>query len=450
MKKFCFIKVSLLVAAVGCTKTEYKIDLRPVGDQIERIISVKRDTQEVNHNGVAQAPNDELTQHLRQMYAENSFDSETQVQTFSGRFSEQMPSDFGGSGTFTHFASPMGTLSIYTERISGSDQLKASLADQQKAADRLIDMLSEWLTIELEGLEELQKIQAFTTGEFRDDVTNLNLYLWSYAVSNNKVRSSKDPVCWSQCLQYLVEHNYIRLADVPKISRIIVEEDFQAAMAFVTQTLLRKAGVPYGEQLPKSLQLLSDKQHVEKSIKAYLRETDEFRQLKKVRSEESVLGPELDPSEVIWALTFAATMPNSEFLANEILDVQLHLEGEPIATSGEWNAEQKMVYWRNVLHRESTAIDLFATWSAANVKQQEQQFGRLLLDGPLLARYVLWYNALTPTELLAWDLFISRVTPDVKSINELSEIAIGNSSKMTSSGLMLMKEALDAEKSKRE
>jgi hypothetical protein len=53
----------------------------------------------------------------------------------------------------------------------------------------------------------------------------------------------------------------------------------------------------------------------------------------------------------------------------------------------------------------------FALWSVPHERFQRDHFGRVILTGGNLARYVMWYNTLNKDEADEWDGVLSALKP---------------------------------------
>src|SRR5579872_531013 len=94
----------LTVVLAGCTRNTYDIELNPVGDSLERELTVKQ----VN-TASADSPaafDDEARRIAREYQVPAPTPGKTHV--FRGTFSGRMPSDIGGSGTFTRWETSFG------------------------------------------------------------------------------------------------------------------------------------------------------------------------------------------------------------------------------------------------------------------------------------------------------------------------------------------------------
>ena len=160
VKRLCLFLVFCVVLA-GCEEYTYEITMSPAGDQVvRRVVCSKNMPQAVLGK-------------LAKLYPQR-----TGERTFEGKFSGELPKDVGGAGTYHCFMTSMGSLSIYSERFRGDDDLDGKLVKMRDWADKLTDLIIGWLESELGNDNNFDKLRKFCDENLRKDIKNLSLLAW--------------------------------------------------------------------------------------------------------------------------------------------------------------------------------------------------------------------------------------------------------------------------------
>ncbi|WP_417736376.1 hypothetical protein [Rosistilla oblonga] len=422
-KPLIVASMTLLAACTGCIQTVYKIDLKPEGNEITRTLSVKESSQ--NPSAEQQKQQNEELRRIATLYPEGRAEDREGLPTFIGRFAGPMPADVGGVGTFTHFDSPLGSVSIYSERFRGNDDLAGSLATSQQAADELIDLALGWLDFEFPPSAtgdadppiDTTSIRSLLDGELRQDLKNASLQLWMYGQAES-APNNHSPIF--RLAQYLAERNYFSLQQIPAIARLVQQQNPKQFIHFAHDVLSRKLTLQNPDADTRCLDILKDWPRLEKSIRTYLKETDEYKQL--VVQQEQAAGVatprHVDEAHVIGNKVMVALAPDM-FSRHDLVEVSLHLRQPPDSTNGTWDDDTKSVRWSQAIGDSSTPGFAFATWCVPEPKQQTARFGSVIVRGGELFSYVIWYRGLSPDESKQWDAMLSSIGPDADAVATL-------------------------------
>lgn len=416
--RFGLLLPLFLLASAGCVSNHYEVELTPEGKSLKREITVWRgggDKPDEPH----EFPKEELEKIAKAYHVEVP-SKLNQKHKFAGAFAGEMPEDVGGRGSFTHWETSLGSLSIYVERFRGSDNLLADVETRMKACDQMVNLLTGWLELELKNEPGFSELQQFLDGEFRRDVKNLSLLTWTFTnlgtVQGGRQLDEKpgqEFVIRAQ--QYLIEREYLTLDQVPALYRAIVQDDPDRLLNFLKRLLARKMGVPKDQPMPKGLGFLDDPIALKKSFDAFLEESEDYRELAESyqqRADDQSKPPK--PDDVLTEALFPA-FPLLRF-ADDRLTVKLAVPVEPTSTNGQWNAEAKQVHWsRSLLGANANLTEFpamcYAIWSEPNAKAQTERFGKVVLEGQSLANYCLWQRGLSEAEAQEWETFLASLKP---------------------------------------
>lgn len=332
-----------------------------------------------------------------------------------------MPNDVGGSGSYTHWNTSLGSASAYVERFRGNDDLLADMERRQAAADRTVDLLTGWLASELEGEPGFAELREFLENHFRRDLKNLSLYGWAYGVVADD-QATALPECLIRIGQYLVERSYFSPDELPALTRAAQEIEYEgpARMLTVVQRFASsKMGIADDQPIPAGLQFLGDYAALKASLDEYLRQTDEFQQSLAAWNRDRTTNPEAEqpePGAMFGELIAGAFIPAFDLGRSDQLKVKFAAASEPFLTNGQWNPQDKHVHWSHEMlaadadPSESPTI-LYALMGQPDEQAQRAHFGRVVLEGNALGRYCLWYRGLSQQEAKEWDEFVASLRP---------------------------------------
>ncbi len=398
---------------VGCSHTAYVLELTPEETGVHRKLTVWRATGPTSDPSEIRSIEAEQREHLQQIYGPAK-SIEDGKYAFEGRFSQTMPADIGGYGRWVRYESPLGNVIGYSERFRGSDDLHQELTDRHVALDRLIDLTIAWFRYEMEGDPHQDRVEQFLDEELRHDLKNLVIYVWMHTIVADRPDAGAEEIGF-RLLQFFEERDYWHPADLPRWRSAIVsaqgDSQDQWLLQAVQRTLARKIGIPDDQPIPEGLAFLGDAKQIERSAEAFFRQTDEYRQIYERWRQEHPDKPESDAPAATDSVVGDSAVPIF-FIPGwppdgpHYLEVRLNLPNEPYQTNGRWDAQAGQVLWEHRLDDGPLPRFAYAVWSEPNAAEQRDRFGRTLLKGAPLVRYVMWYQALDDKDKRAWDAFI--------------------------------------------
>ena len=410
--------VVCLLLICGCQHYTYEIEMRTEGDVLERKLTCwqTRHGQD-GKSRVVGFPRDEMDR-ISNLYERQMTRRGKKKQVFIGHFKGSMPNDVGGAGSFTHFETRMGSLSLYVERFRGNDDLAANLPRIVQGGDKLADLLAGWFQAELGGDPNFGALRKFCDVELRQDIKNLGTYYFVAGILSKCDDEGLAHVAARAC-QYLAERAYFAPEELPSIVSAahyaFAREDTTQLMALIRRFIARKMRVPDQDPIPHSLDFLCSLEAAEKSLRRYLRGTDEFKSRRQKWEQGKKTGPEAqepDPMAIAGdAIGELLTWSPIRIFCDE-LALKLACQTKPFATNGEWNEKSRQVAWSAAVSDDDMpATFCHAFWSVPDATFQKEHFGSVLLDGVHLAGYVLWRKGLREKDAQEWDQFISNLSP---------------------------------------
>ncbi len=448
----------LLFGAAGCNEKIYELDLRPRGDEIERRLTLKRaDLPHHKPKNLIAEDRPEL-ERIARAYQTATPSLSKRDSSFSRVFGSTLPQDIGGDGHYVRYESSLGRVRIYVERFRGSDNMYASLETRRKAVDQLVDLIVSWFESELRGQPEWPKLRTFLDAQFRVDLQNLSLLVWSTNVRD--VFESNDSLAEValRAAQYCVERNYASYEDAPALRRQLQDalqrDDAGALLARIRRFLAERAGRADGHW-NQALTFLSDWTRVQVSWHRFFWQSPYFKKhvadikrehghsfgskasaaapmspgstsnLPDTKSIISARFAAEEEGELMGNLLWSAFQPSSHFLS-DVSRVRATLETprKPFWSNGKWNEKEQRVEWSPLIaelpqpDREKSPLAFewptlcFAAWDEPNKEKQKQIFGRTGLTGPQLLDYCLWYQGLSTLEKHEWEAFLPILRDD--------------------------------------
>lgn len=395
--------LTVLVGALGgCVQNEYEVELTPVGEKLQRRIHIKR-------LGPAATP--EELQRLATAYSAD-LPGDPKVQEFKNSFAGRLPDDIGGHGTYTRWETALGSATLYVERFRGVDDIAAEWERRKVAADRVTEHLIGWLGQEFQNDPGWPPLKEFFNSHVRRDLLNLSLYLWTAGLSR---QDDHNPEFLVRVMQYLVERGYFSYEELPALMRAASDsrrDDGKHMQEILRQKLVARAR---DDLFADSLEFLATPESLEHSLGKYLETTLEFQQLlsewqEKLRDDPTLARP--DPFDVL-GLYSEDLLPGAILEGGDQLTLGLKTGREPVATNGDWSAEEQRVSWPDqFLPRPGQPPQLsYAAWDQPDAAAQESHFGKVVLQGESLVDYCLWYHGLTEAEQEEWDAFVKTLSP---------------------------------------
>jgi hypothetical protein len=420
MKKYLLLLwVAVTALVMGCSSHHYVVEMKAKDEAVERKLICWRGGGPENDTTTKpdDFPADELAA-LTRLYPKHETTQEGKRHAFTGEFRGRLPDDVGGHGTFTSYVTELGGAFVYIERFRGNSDIAAELEERLKATDQLADYLLGWFAAELGKDPRFENLRQFLDGDFRRDLRNLTLYLWteqfSTAANSNSFESSL-----LRCWQFLIERGYVKTED---LILLVAQADLvgKKRWSLLLQRLVAcKMGVPESQPVPASLAFLADEESIGKTFEKYLAGTPAYRakleEWEKAKQKKPDT-PKPRPTEVTEELA-AELIGFRLFQTDDYLTVRLSTAVKPMATNGEWKEDSLQVVWDSRIRdktqsRGSLPLLCYAAWSVPNEAKQKRRFGQMLLSGEDLLKYGVWRHSLTAAQAREWDALLATLTPD--------------------------------------
>jgi hypothetical protein len=421
-KRFLLASFLAMLCALltGCPHNDYTVELKPKTNVVERTLIFYR-ADGINSNGVPdyQAfPSNELAA-ITRVYPSAAVKPDGQRYLAQGEFAGPLPNDVGGVGSYTNLVTSLGDAGFYMERFRGHDDLATKTARRFHAADQIADLVIGWTQTELGRERGYKNLRKFLDEDFRRDLKNAGLYLWTGEVSTFSDTNAPEEFTARFC-QYLFERGYLKLSDAPELYLIIKAGGDDAALLRLIQRLAaEKMGVPAAEPLPKSFAVLNDSNALEKSWEHYLARSDLYRAKVKAWERKKKTDSKLEPPKPLNTTDdlFAEFLDGSGGEPDH-LTVKLSLDHAPSHTNGKWQDGQ--VVWKaNLEVDRALPAFCYASWSNPDVQFQKARFGRVILNGDELAEYCLWQSGLGEEQVHEWESFLAGLQAGKERKNKL-------------------------------
>ena len=414
----------------GCVTRHYELEMKPADGKLQRKITTS--AQQSTGNEKRPLDEEELAR-IAAVYEADVPQGDGPEHSFSKIFSDRTPNDLGGAGTFTQWVTSLGSTTGYLERVRGDDDIAASLERRREAADRLVDLLIGWSESELAEASELPKVRVFLDTLFRRDLINLGIYAEATEIVNieRSIQGREDPSreqgemeVVARMIQYCVERNYVTPQQLPEWDYAVDQANQQRPgllIELVQRTLATKIGIAGDQPIPASLTRLSTFDDLNESLRNYLRETEEYRELnakwEQTPAEQRNADPP-DPREIMGNLAATAVFPSGLFGGGDRLTATLTTNREPMATNGRWNGEKRRVEWKLSIEGRRAEGEhgslpnlLYALWAEPAVEVQTKLFGKVVLADDSLFLYCLWRQGLTAEKARRWDEYLATLKP---------------------------------------
>lgn len=427
------------LAIAGCEANHYELVLEPDGKEIKRELTCWRARTANEETNVVAFPDDELNR-IVAAYNAAAPGKKTAKHKFVSTFTEKMPDDVGGSGSYLQCKSPFGSVAAYVERFRGNDDLVAEIEGRQEATDQLTDLLIGWLTTELEGEAGFHELREFANNHFRRDLQNISLYTFAYEVVADR---DEEEVAWQEFVvrisQFLYERSYVTPEQLPTLFRALREVDNEGSarlLEFSQRFIASRMGIGPNQPIPACLDFLSNEQSLKNSIHAFLRQTEEFKTLLDDWEKEKSTNPDAkrpEPDSILGTHAIRAFLPSFHLNPPDELVVKLAADAEPFLTNGQWDLEAGQISWSDRMLEAGSDLTeyptlLYALWSTPNEQEQTVRFGKVVLDDIELASYCLWYRGLSKDEANEWDGFIDSLKSEGEVVERLQAFSFSRES----------------------
>lgn len=423
------LRYSVLLAALlawcGCEHDCYEIKIKPDGEAFQRRLACWHVGGK--NNETIRPLNATKLASLARLYPRRETPDNAKKQVFAGQFTGKTPNDVGGAGTYTCYATPLGSTSAYVERFRGDDdlepQLDKQLAKRQKAADQLADLLAGWMDAELGREPNFPKLKKFLDKDLRRDLRNLAAYsLASELCGESQTPPSREFLV--RIGQYFYERGYFSPQEIPTLLRALCD-DPKPLFVCIQRFLARKMGIADDQPLPASFGFLDTPERLIASCEKYVRSTELFRKrhdasnLQKKDKDRITDPPEESPQDegilLVSELAYGVMGFYLNFNDYDSLCVKLFSGEKPYVTNGKWDEKTAAVTWDSGVSNDAEdhllPVVCFALWSTPDGEFQKMHFGKILLTGSDLAEYAFWYRSLKPEEAKEWDRFLDGLKP---------------------------------------
>ncbi len=402
------------ISVAGCTRREYQIEMSLGDDGLHRRLTAWQERTE-NDRTIIDSLNPAELDTLRSAYgADGRLDDEGRM-VFEGLIDDVTPSDVGGMVTVARWTTSLGTLTAYSERVRGSDDLVGRWEERMQKIDRSCELMSGWAAENAVDAEQGANVTEFIRGPLRDDLKNVAMHCFAFAAMaplQNDRKLFEETV--ARLIQFGIEHDYVTAQDIRLVHRLGMSADSQEVSDIILSILDHKRGTgatPFKEIIPA----LQSVETLEASLADYLADTPEADELRQRASNndldrEDLLGI---PVDLLWeAMLFGVF-----FGGGDHVSIRFATEQEPFVTNGEWDPATQSVTWNNsVESRGSEPYHVlptlcYASWTEPDSVFQSEHFGRVVFTGKQLAEYTIWYEGLDESEVEQWDRFIASFAP---------------------------------------
>ncbi len=342
---------------------------------------------------------------------------------FEGRFSGALPNDLGGAGSFTRYSSPLGKSFVYVERLRGDDNPLKRLEERLQAVDVWVDHTVAWSEKAFGGDASYPKLRRFLHEDLRRDIKNLGLHGLKDGVLDQNLNEKSLTSFLFLVGLFLAERGYFKVADLPRIVRVLEEDDERAVSRLVIDLLARRAGMDRAD-----LALLEQPDELNASIEAYLRGAPEYKQLvvdwtAKKRTDPHL--PKPDPGDVLGSATETLMAAFPIFMQKDPVNVSIAVPDKPLVTNGDWDGER--IRWEHSIERSgtntvSTPAVFHAAWCKPNEILQKRHFGDAVLTGESLFQFCLRYEAFTDDERRRFREGLAKLPPVDEMKRRFAEI----------------------------
>ncbi len=420
------LTIAVLCVLAGCSPKAYELQLTPDGETMQRTLTVSQGSTNADSDDDTSRLSATELAHMREFYDPALEQIKGGTHSFVGSFEGEMPADVGGAGSYAFFESPLGSTSLYTERFRGEDDLQEVMQSRNKAVDQLIDLLINWAREEFAGQPIQGRVESLLDQDIRRDLKNLSVYGWTFEMIHDLGAEAVGQRFAARVGMYLVERDYLSLADLPNILRVFAFEDQQAMAELLHDKVIQKLQVSDDESAVASLAILRDPERLATSLRESIRKSEiyqtELAQYKRSRGLDGsvkVKDSDFDPLGLLTKYTFQAMLP-SLFVHTKV-KVTLNCGVKPFATNAVWNPDENAVEWSENIADDNIPAMMFAAWSLPSEDFQEKCFGETILTGEPLAQFVYWYRGLSDEQRQQYDAFLDTLAPGSGLVEKIEE-----------------------------
>jgi hypothetical protein len=423
----CLSSLAILCALVtGCPSNDYTVELAPRADgTIERTLTFFC-ADGISTNGVPiyeQFPSNELTA-IVSLYPAGAVKTNGLRYIATGDFVGPMPTDVGGAGSYTNFATSLGDAGFYMERFRGSNDLAGQVTRRLKAADQIDDLIIGWSKMQFGHEHGYKNLHKFLDEDFRQDLKNAGIYGWAGEVNDLSQTNYPNEFVF-RFAQYLYERGYLKFSDTRDFYLFIENKrDTSVIRHLVRRLMMEKMGIPASDPAPQSFAILDDEDALEKSWEKFLAGTDLYRKQVAEWQEAKKTDPKADrpkPSDAadeLFSTLFFGNSGANFFGSPDRLNVKLALSHAPDFTNGKWQ-DGHVVWSEDLDPNRPLPVLCYAGWANPNTQFQTEHFGSVLLEKAELSQYCYWRGTLNTDQARQWESFLANLKPGPKLKTDL-------------------------------
>lgn len=422
---FALVLALVGLTAGGCTRDVYELKLEPGAKGLTRTLTVWNEPFTPTPNTPNNRLKPEKLKPLGELYPERTTTDADIRQTFRGTFTEKMPADIGGSGTYESYDSPLGSAHWYVERFRGSDDFDAQLYDRRAAADRLADLVVGWFDLQLKDSPHKDAAHRTLHQDFRQDLRNVTAFFLVSPSKTDAPPPAEETTPGNEALkapeshplirvgQYLIERGYFTPGE---LTALIAKDPGREAevLRFARRKLGRNLKLTEAEA-DKAFEFLTPSESTATSWRDYLRTTPEYTRLLNgwKKSKKPTEPEQPDPLKVIEQLVMPTLIDPALLPTGDDVRVELKTPTRPYLTNGEYDADDGTVRWRGSLNAAGFGMPLLCTaaWSVPNEKFQTTHTRGVMLKGEKLAQFVALYHALPEKLRAEYAAYLATLKP---------------------------------------
>ncbi|MCA9177412.1 MAG: hypothetical protein KDB14_23165 [Planctomycetales bacterium] len=396
-----------LIAAslTGCTRSEFDLQLEPKGGELSRELTIAG-----GDPGSAPRLTADEAQRLETIYGKRpGGGGPFQV---AKSFRRDLPDDVGGKGAYVYWESSLGGLAIYGEQFRGEADYADLLEARLKTADAVADLVRDWALEQAADKPSQARVRQWFDVDLRKDLRGLTALM---AMSHFELHAGRSKTVFSRALMYLWDRGYVDPDRLPSWQRAFESENPASVLEAVCEILDWRLRAEPGVR--NALPVLADSDALRGSFSTYLDGAVERLSLLPTMRPPNPEKP-TKPEELFGAAVGFALLGQPLLHYHDNIRSQLRLKQAPLATNGEWDPADKKVTWNwqlsvpgEYLPELRLPSGQFAAWVEPNEAYQTKRFGKVLLDGEPLAKYVMWRRGLTDAEGRLWDAFMDGLAP---------------------------------------
>ena len=395
MRHKCILILALgFLTLAGCEEYQYTIEMRFEDGRVVRKVIYSENMP------------DDVRAKLKEIY-----EKQIDKNTFEGSFTGRLPQDVGGFGNCIHLSNPLGEVYVYHERFRGKDEQAKDLQHAFASVDKLLDLVIEWLEMELGHHPNFAQLKTFCTTQLRSDLKNICTYTWL----GSRMPEPNSNEAAFRVFQYLYEREYFTLDDVARLATS--PEDERVYFAFARRFIAQKMGYENEEAIAKILSFLANEENILKSVQQFILTSDTIQTIVKSHCEKENQEAPTEPEKIMEiVMQHYEIEPDIFFIdifpENDKVNVKLSLPHKPSETNGQWDENKRQVTWSRKIRRDKI-VDLpflcYAVYTQPNEEYQKEHFGEIILSDEKLPTYSFWYKGLTDKQQQEWDRFLDPI-----------------------------------------